>query len=78
MPALGGIPETSPAAARHDEDTTMSNDRGGAARRGRKPAPAGNKINWRRLLIEVGIAIGVINILAGFLVWYFVLPRTHH
>ena len=61
-----------------NEGSIMNNRRRSTANRRPQTAPPGKSFNWRRFLIEVGIAIGVINILAGFVFWLFILPRMRH
>jgi hypothetical protein len=34
--------------------------------------------NWKGFLIESAIAIAIFNIIAGFVTWYFILPRLKH
>lgn len=49
---------------------------GGAGKR--RPAPPRKEPSWTALLIRLGIAIALFNIVAGILAWYFVFsPRKH-
>ena len=34
--------------------------------------------NWPKFLIESAIAIVVFNIIAGFIAYYFIIPRLKH
>jgi hypothetical protein len=42
----------------------------------RKGAAPGNQgINWKAFLIKAAIGIGLFNLIAALVTWYFVLPK---
>jgi len=53
-------------------------DPGRAVKRRLVTAPPRKKFNLRGCLIESAIAIVVVNIIAGFLAWYFVFSHPKH
>ena len=56
----------------------MSEHRGKPRRRTVKTGQSGKAFDWRRFLIEVGVAILALNLLAAFVYWYFVRPHMRH